>query len=563
MMLIRGLIAAALVASACAPIATPSPPASGGPVAGGRIVEALLGDVSTLDPLRVSDGAQFDTAGPIISQLYDTLAVADRKTGEILPWLATWTVASDGRTYEFDIAPNALWSDGLPVIGQDFVTTLKALARTKTGTGRAGLSQIEGFNDYKQGKATAITGVRAEGKHLTIRFGATICAALNVPLQTPPLPTQVFGKYLSDTDPSKNADAATEHLAPPVSSGPFVFDHWRHGEEIVLRANPTYWKGAPLLGELTFRNVDHSTVRAALRNGSVDVVFGTLRDLDLATVHELDRDTSVRVLRNPTPGYTYMGWNVRSGVTAFEDKRIRQALAYGLDVDLAIKQILQGEGGRTRQDADVTSWAYAQGLNEYPYDPAKAEALIRSAGYAKGADGIFQRDGHPLAFTLVTNGDNPVRSALAQFATDQYRAIGVSVTPRLISFDSLADKLNSGDPTIEAFVLGWVRVGDPNPTGIWHSIAQSSSGVPANLDGYINADVDKALDAGRFGPDCSLAARKRAYDTFNRILNEDQPYNFLYWQNQFVIMSSRVRGLTPGTYVPLPDAHLWWLTPRR
>ena len=150
-----------------------------------------------------------------------------------------------------------------------------------------------------------------------------------------------------------------------------------------------------------------------------------------------------------------------------------------------------------------------------------------------------------------------------QFATDQYRAIGVRVTPKLEAFNSLFDRLYNGDPAIEAFVVGWVSVGDPNPVGIWYSKTQTAPGVPANVVGYVNADLDKAMDEGRFGPDCSLTARKRAYDTFNRILNEDQPYNFLFWQNLFVVTSSRVRGLTPGTYMPLPDAHLWWLTAQR
>ena len=115
----------------------------------------------------------------------------------------------------------------------------------------------------------------------------------------------------------------------------------------------------------------------------------------------------------------------------------------------------------------------------------------------------------------------------------------------------------------EAFVLGFVSSGDPNPAPVWFSKSQSAPGVPANGVGYVNPELDKAVDDGRLGPDCSLTARKRAYDVFNRILNEDQPYNFLFWQNSFVVTSSRVRGLVPGTYVPLPDAHLWWLAPQR
>ena len=565
MSLVGRLLTVVLVAAACAPTVSPSAsPTTAAPVRGGRIVLALVQDVKSLDPLRVSDFGQYDTAGPVTSQLYDTLAVADRRTGEIVPWLATWTIDSDGRTYQFDIDPNANWSDGRPILAEDFVTAMKAVSRTKAGAGRPGVSAIEGWDDYRQGKATTITGLHADGKHLTVRFFRIVCAALNVPLQTPPLPTHVFGRYLSDVDITKNADDAPEHLAPPVSSGPFLFSSWRHGEEIVLRANPHYWKGAPLVDELAYRIMDRSAVRAAFQNGSVQVLSQTLRNIDLTTVLELDRDASVRVFRSPAPGYTFIGWNTRSqSVPALQDKRIRQALAYGLDVDLAVRQILQGEGGRTREHMDVTSWAYTQGLNDYPYDPAMAESLIRSAGYAKGADGIYEKDGHPLAFTLVTTDNTASRSQLVQFAADQYRVIGVRVTPKLEEFNSLVNRLDAGDPTIDAFVLAQTTVGDPNPVALWYSTARSAAGVPNNYAGYVNADLDKAIDDGRSGPDCSIAARKRAYDALNRILNEDQPYNFLFWQNAFVVTSSRLRGLVPGTYVPLPDAHLWWLAPQR
>ena len=558
-------LVAVLVTAACAPTVSPSAsPTTAAPVRGGRVVVGLVQDVRSLDPLRVSDLSQYDVAGPVTSQIYDTLAIADRRTGEIVPRLATWTVDPDGRTYQFEIDASATWSDARAIVAEDFVTAMKALSRTKAGAARPGVSQIEGWNEYRQGKATTISGLRADGKHLTIRFARIVCAALNVPLQNPPLPTQVFGRYLSDVDIAKNTDDAPEHLAPPVSSGPFVFSSWRHGEEIVLRANPRYWKGAPLVDELAYRIMDRSAVRAAFQNGSIQVLSQTLRNIDLTTVLELDRDASARVFRSPAPGYTYIGWNTRSqSVPSLQDKRVRQALGYGLDVDLAVRQILQGEGGRTREHTDVSSWAYAPGLNDYPYDPAKAESLIRSAGYVKGADGIYEKDNRALAFTLVTTDSTPSRSQLVQFAVDQYRMIGVRVTPKLEEFNALVDRLDAGDPTIDAFVLGQISVGDPNPGAVWHSASRTAAGVPGNYAGYVNADLDKAIDDGRFGPDCSIAARKRAYDTFNRILNEDQPYNFLFWQNAYVLTSSRLRGLVPGTYVPLPDAHLWWLAPAR
>jgi peptide/nickel transport system substrate-binding protein len=551
---------ASIVLASCAATAPVQSSAPDAPVRGGKMTVALLNEIPNLDPLRVSDGAQFDTAGPVVSQLYDSLVSFDRVSGEVVPSLATWTVSADSKAYEFEIRPDATWSDGRPIIAEDFVTTLRAAARSKVAASRGPLSRIEGAEDYRLGKATSVSGLVATGRHLTVRLAVSLCGFLGVLPITPPLPTHVFGRYLSDGDLTMNTDDASEHLAPTVTSGAFTFKEWRRGDQIVLRSNPRYWHGPPLLDELVFRTVARSAVASEIQSGKLDVA--PLGTSDVEIVHALDRDPNLRVSRIAGPSYTFLGWNARSNVAAFRDKRIRQALAYGLDVRLAIQRIVLGEAEPVRGHMGTTSWAFSPGLNPYPYDPAKAEALIRSAGYAKGADGIYAKDGQPLAFTLVTNSNNATRTPLVQFAADQYARIGVRVTPLLDEFGALVRRFAESDPTIEAFVLGWVHVGDPNPSGIWHSSSVfEGKARPANLVGYVDPDLDRAIDAGRFGPDCSIVARKAAYAAFERIVNEDQPYNFLYQPHTFVAISSRVRAISPGAYVPLPDSHLWWLAP--
>lgn len=554
------LVAAILFAGACVP-ASPAAisPTLDSPVRGGRLVIALSSGPTTLDPLRVADGA---LEGPVTQQIYEPLVGIDRLTGEIVPGLATWSASADGTTYEFDIAANATWSDGAPIVAEDMVTAAKAFARSKVSASpRMGISLVEGFSDYKAGKAAGISGLRADGKHLTVRLGRVFCPALGSFLLTPPLPSHVFGRYLSDTDVSKNADDAPEHLAPPVASGPFVFTQWRRGEEILLRANERYWRGRPRLDELAFRILDLTAGLTAFRNGIVHLGWGGY-PTGGGIARQLESDPGFKVVRFPYPGYTFIAWNTRSqAVPALRDKRIRQALAYGLDIELGVERILDGEGVVTRQHMDVTSWARAPGLERYPYDPAKAEALIRSAGYTKGADGIYQRDGIPLALTIVTNEGNETREKVIQFATDQYRNVGIRVTPKREPFAPLVDRLFKGDPTSEGVVLGWSGRLDPYGTAIWHSPAPPAI-APQNLAWYTDPDLDKAVDEGRFGPDCSIAARKRAYELLDRRLNEDQPYNFLFTVNVLMLMSSRVHGLVPGPYSPTPDAHLWWLVPK-
>src|SRR6266511_87928 len=116
--------------------------------------------------------------------------------------------------------------------------------------------------------------------------------------------------------------------------------------------------------------------------------------------------------------------------------------------------------------ARISTWmrhpgAHTSGLNEYLYDPAKAESLIRSAGYSRGTDGIYEKDGRALSFTLVTNAGNDLRTKVIQFATDQYRSIGIQVTPKLVNFKEFTDRVGAGDPSVEAFVLGWTWSTDP------------------------------------------------------------------------------------------------------
>ncbi len=528
---------------------------------GGRLVIAKANELVSLDPLLASDGP---SERIVTSQIYETLVAADPVTGEIKPSLARWTVSSDGRTYVFEIAPDAVWSDGRPIIAEDVVTSVKALARSKTAStgGRGGVGRIEGYGDYRAGRATTIKGLVAEERRLTMRLDGVFCPIFSFLLLTPPLPTHVFGRYLSDGDPSKNTDGVAEHAAPPVASGPFVFGAWRHGEEIVLRANERYWRGRPYLDELAFRLTDVTKATEAFRTGALDLAWTeSFRWGD--ALRDLASDSSFRVVRTPSPGYSFIGWNTRSQTApALQDKRIRQALAYGLDADLAMQRLLLGEGVRTHQHMDPTSWAYTPGLNEYPYDPAKAESLIRSAGYSKGADGIYQKDGRALSFTLVTNAGNDLRTKVIQFATDQYGAIGVHVTPKLVDFKEFSDRVLAGDPSVEAFVLGWAWSTDPFGSAVWQ-LPTTPGASHGGLVNYDDPEVGAAIDAGRFGPDCGISARRRAYDTLNRRLNEDQPYNFLFTPNVIFLMSARVRGVVPGPYVPMPDSHLWWLAPQK
>lgn len=558
--------AAVLIATACAPSGGPSTSASATtgtaetPVAGGRVIYGDAADIQRLNPATSNDA----TSSRVSGKIYDSLIIADYKTGEIKPWLGTWTVSADGLTYSWTIDAKANWSDGKPIIANDFLARVKMQGRSKVTPNKSVFNDVEGYQDYSTGKATSISGIvidSANPKKFTVKFTRVFCPALTSVFGSAPMPEHIFGKYTVDNDVSKVVDEAPENNAPPVASGPFVFKEWRKGDQVILTKNANYWKGAPYLDEWVQKVVADSTVLAAqLKTG--ELTAGLVQPSDVADLSKAD---NLKLYKWANNGYTYIGWRTNNANVSFlGDKRIRQALSYGINTDEIVKAVYFGEGTKQLAHHPPAAWAAAPtaSLQAYAYDKTKAEDLIKQAGYAKGADGYYAKDGKQLAITIVTNQGNKSRETFLQVAVEQYKLIGVKITPKLEDFTSLVPKLTGGSPEVEAVIIGWQLSADPDPFTIWHSSnVASPTKAGNNFVGYSNPEVDKLIEQGRNGPDCSQAARQQVYQSMNKILNEDVPYMFGVSDNRILAVDARTRGLLTGSFSPNGDwnIHEWWI----
>lgn len=529
---------------------------------GGRVVDSALSDARRLNP-AISD----DTTSPrITSKIYDALISVDARTGEVKPWLGSWTVSSDSLRYSWTIDGRASWSDGIPITGRDWLARVKMQARSKVTPSKSIYNDVEGYQDYATGKATSISGIsvdRIDPKKFTVRLTRAFCPALANVFGTAPMPEHVFGRYTVDDDPDRVVDGAPENDAPPVASGPFKFKEWRRGDQVVLTRNERYFKGAPLIEEYVLKVVaDQAELAAQLRSGELSM--GLVQPGDVA---ELSAEPRLKLHRWPDNGYVFIGWRTNGpNVTFLADKRVRQALMYGLDTLAVIRSALFGEGTKRVSHQPSASWASAPAseLNRYDYDMARAESLLEQAGFARGADGFFAKDGKPLAITIVTNQENTDRGTFLRIATDQYRQIGIRIDPKTERFESLVPKLTGGSPEVEAAIIG-LRLGvDPDPFTILHSSnVASPTRAGSNFVGYSDPEVDKLIEQGRSGPDCSQAARQAVYRQMEKILNEDVPFNFGFAQNRILAADARLQGIKTGTFSPNADsdAHLWWIKP--
>lgn len=566
----------ALVAAACGPAQTPPAGASPTgpaataeqPVAGGRVIEGTFSDIRTINPILVTD----TPSARITGLIYDGLITADKDNGEPAPNMAKFDVSKDGLNYTYEIDAKVNWSDGKPVVAEDWYVAKKLVAMSKVSVRKSLFQDIVGWKEFLPfdaeknptgGTATEISGVKidpANPKKFTVTVSKISCPAL-FNLASYVIPAHVFGKYAA-AGQADAIDKAPENTAPTVFSGPFKFKEWRQGDQIILTRNDTYWKGAPLLEEYVYKIVADQTVLAAqLKTGELN--FGTIEPKDLA---DMERQENVKVSKYKNLGYTYIGWRTDSqSVPALQDKRVRQALAYGLDMDAVTKNVLFGEGFKQVSHHVPVQWAYPDPklLNQYPYDKAKAEQLLKDAGYAKGADGIYAKDGKPISFTIRTNAGNKTRETLAQIASEQYKAIGVDAKTNFEAFQGLVTQLTEGHPSIEAVIIGWALGTEPDPFSIWHSSQIPDPATKKTGFGFTafkNADMDKAIEQGRnpTDGDCSIATRKKHYETVNKILNEEQPYNFGFGNNTLSVTAKNLQNYDPGSFSTIWNVETWW-----
>jgi len=568
------LAASMLVATACAgntPSASNAPSAGASasaaaseqPQQGGNIVEGTTSDIATIQPVLTNDTA----SGRVVGLQYDSILIQDPKTGAPTERLAKFSTSADGLTYTFEMNAKANWSDGKPIIADDYLTAIKAVGKSKKTVRKSSYQDVVGFKDYSDGKATTISGIAIDSsnpKKWTVKMTKVSCPAILDLNTVQPLPTQVFGKYV--TDASKDEiDNAPENTSPTVGSGPFLFKEWRKGDQVIMTKNPTYWQGAPNVDQYVYKVVANST---AITNGlkTGELTFGAIVAKDLADMQTVD---TVKISKYQSITYTFIGWNTASPTAiGLADKRVRQALAYGIDMDAIIKAVVFGEATPHVTHFIPTQFVYPtdqSSLNPYKYDKAKAQQLLTDAGWTKGADGILaNKDGKKFNLTISTNSGNTERETFIQVAADQYKQLGINAVAKPEAFQGLVTKLTTGDQTLEATTIGWSLGGDPDPYQIWHS---SQIPDPAkNVTGFgfsffKDPAMDKSIEEGRnpSNGDCSVAARQKAYDAFNKILNENQPYNFGYAPNSLAVAQKSLQNFAPASFSTVYNIQQWWI----
>ncbi|MGE4554244.1 MAG: peptide-binding protein, partial [Desulfovibrionaceae bacterium] len=494
---------------------------------GGRLVMATLADATNLVPQLSTDSASHEVA----DQLYIAPIKYDKDLN-IVPFAAeSYQVLDGGRRLCFTLRRNLRWSDGAPLTAEDMAFTYRFMVDPKTPTAYSG-----DWLMIKDFKVTGPYGFEAD-------YAEPFSGALETWL-SPILPRHV----MEGRSPTDNPQLRT-----PISSGPYLLKQWVPGSHIVLAANPDYFEGRPYIDEIVYRIIpDQATQFLELQAGNLD--YMDLSPLDAVyKVRGAWWAERFRQYRYPAFSYAYLGWNLDKPL--FRDVRVRQALTLAIDRQEIIQGVLLGLGRTTIGPIKPGTWAYADDIAPWPFDPERAKALLAEAGWTDSDhDGWLDKDGKPFVFTILTNQGNSQRIRAAVIIQYRLAQIGVRVSVRTVEWAAFIQEfINPG--RFDAVLLAWTMPLDPDPYDVWHSVKAEPGGL--NFVHYKNAELDGLLTAARATLD--RGRRRTLYHRVQEILHRDQPYCFLYVPMALPIVAARVQGIEPAPAGIGYNMNQWWI----
>ncbi len=314
----------------------------------------------------------------------------------------------------------------------------------------------------------------------------------------------------------------------PIGTGPFKFESYTEDQDVVLSAYREYYDGAPGFKTLRVKIIpDNSTRESELRKGSVDLAINA--DFDPVTVEGLKKAEGIKVEMIGGTNVAHLGVNLQDPI--LKDQRVRQALAFAIDRETIIRDILLGQARIAYSVLPTSQWAYEPEVEKYPYNPDRAKQLLDEAGRK-------EKDGQPrMKLTLKTSTISVSRKT-GEAMQEQLRKVGVNLEIQSLERQKLTQDMLEGN--FQLYLN--TSVGGNQSTDFFKFAYASQSAPPngQNRSRYINPLVDKLLI------DSQLANRERQKQIFSQIqktLAIELPHIYLWYPETVVVRRDRVTNL--------------------
>jgi ABC-type transport system substrate-binding protein len=518
------------------------------PQRGGTFVFHHESDVRGFDPHKSFD--ELSNMG--IKLLFEGLVDYDRESGDFVPRLAESLpeVSEDGRTYRYRLRRGVRFADdpcfeggeGREVTAEDVRWSLEHMLAPETGSpGATFYTLIEGYDAYREGEASHVSGIRVVDRH-------TVDIRLSRPDQTFPYTmAMTFAYPVAREAYARYDDEIARH---PVGTGAFVLESWEPGVELTFRRNPDYFEeGRPYVDRMVYQvNLRRIPAVMRFRNGDLDHIHRQT-PADYLELRDMPAWEDYRVER---PKTNIWGVGMNCQLPPFDNRHLRRAVAFAINRERwrrarANRLVLQGQPiPRTLPGFDPEL------PGRHVYDLERAREEMRLAGYPDGLDEEVE----------VWLGEGETGRAYGELIQSDLAEIGIDVRIKQVAFPIYLQE--TGKPgTAQMLLTGW-SMDFPDPANfldiLFHtrSIHEEDS---ENRAFYSNPEVDRILDAARVERDPER--RMAMYREASEIIVGDAPWAFIFSDLAMEMWQPYVRNYRPHPVWDNFYRDVWLDLPRR
>jgi peptide/nickel transport system substrate-binding protein len=476
-----------------------------------NLIITRLSDVENLDHHFMST---INAASVTHGKIYEGLVGRD-KNAKIQPLLAESWKQIDDITWEFTLRQGVKFHDGTEFTADAVKATFDRLLDPNVGSPRAVVFEM-------------VKEVKVVDQH-TVQF------ILKEPFS--PLLSILASHEGGIISPKAIEKYGKEVINEPNGTGPFVFESWTPGQEVVFNKNEEYWGTGAKVDKVVFKVVPEETTRISMiETGEAHIA----EPLSVPMMETVEASSATEVYRSEGFGTEYIGFNVQK--EPFDDVRVRKAVAHAVEMDSIIKGVFNNVGKQANSLLGSKVFGYHEALKAYEYNLNEAKRLLAEAGYPNGFE---------ISFKTM---DSKERINLAEVVQSQLKGIGIKTNIEILEYGTFVEQVNNGDS--EMFILSWRNATGDADYNQYNLIHSSSHGAAGNTFFYSNDEVDRLIEEARSETDAE--ERKALYAKAQEIEMEDALYIPVRVIENVAAISKDITGfsISPSGYLEINDVEI-------
>lgn len=492
-----------------------SPPAWAGAASSANMTYGETTRLDTFDPYTAHEASGQRLADLLFDSLVDL-----GPSGAYVPALAkNWRIENGGMDVSFTLRDDVHWHAATgtgPLLSvDDVVATVRLLTAPQSE-----IPNRERFGVIKIAEKTGPNSV-------TLHLSRAMVDPLRV-LMFKIMPAHVVGSALA-------LKRDSEFAKHPIGTGPYAFTKATSLGEVMLTANPGYFRGKPAIAQIVMKAyADQNIMAQSLMFNSLDLItYVSPRDLG-----EIMGDNKLSLVPYDALSFSFFAMNTSRGL--LKDKRVRQAISHAINREEMLQAFFQGKGRLISGPFPPTSWAYDLDVKGLGFDVAKAKALLSAAGLKETNGQLRTASGQPvnLTFAVPLAGESEMIKRVVLACQGYLEAVGIKVELQFMDWLVWKKKVLE-EHDYDVTIAAWSFDDASNITSLFHSSSAKPWGN--NFVMFRSPEVDSLLTEAEASND--FDKRRAIYHKVHGILADEAPYTYLWTLTHHAAHSNRLSGV--------------------